>query len=80
MPTKRTPPSVVRTIDVHGGEVHGALPSSHHVSSPIAVNELGANPAGTGPPAGTARAWLVGVVAGEVAVLVVGGDVAVLVE
>src|SRR5580658_230000 len=48
-PAKLTPPSVVRTIDVHGGVEQGAVPSSHQVSSLIAVNDAGANPAGTGP-------------------------------
>jgi hypothetical protein len=51
-PAKLTPPSVVRTIDVHGGFEHGAVPSSHHVSSLIAVNDPGSNPGGTGPEGG----------------------------
>jgi hypothetical protein len=39
----------VRTIEVQGGVEHGAVPSSHHVRSLIAVNDPGVNPEGTGP-------------------------------
>ena len=51
-PMKCRPPSVVRRIDPHGGcppaNWHGAGPSSHHVSSLIAVNDWGAKCAGIG--------------------------------
>jgi hypothetical protein len=43
------PPSVVFRIDPHGGfsaDGHGPAPSSHQVSSPIAVNDWGAKFAG----------------------------------
>jgi hypothetical protein len=49
IPTKLCPPSVVRTIELHGGFEHDALPSIHQLSSPVAVNDCGTNPAGTGP-------------------------------
>ena len=53
VPTKLLPPSSVRRMDVHGGLEHGALPNSHHVVGPIAVNDSAPKPGGTGP----AGAW-----------------------
>jgi hypothetical protein len=49
IPTKLCPPSLVRAIEVHGGVEHDELPSSHHVRSPVEVNDCGTNPVGTGP-------------------------------
>jgi len=51
-PTKCAPPSVVRSSDVHGGELHGAVPSTQNIDSEIAVTLLATNPEGTGPPEG----------------------------
>ena len=53
MPTKCDPPSVVRTIEVHTGLVHGASPSSQYSLGETAVNDTGSKPLGTVPPAGT---------------------------
>ena len=50
-PTKWAPPSVVRTIEVQTGLLHGASPSSQYWSADMAVNESGSKPDGTGPPA-----------------------------
>jgi len=46
----------------------GAVPSSHHVLSPIAVNERGTKPAGTGSPAGGRTTVVSSVVTGGFAV------------
>src|SRR5436190_3874040 len=52
MPCQVLPPSWVRTIEVHGAEVHGALPSTQLSVGLTNVAEYGTNPAGTGPPFG----------------------------
>jgi hypothetical protein len=54
IPTQVRPLSVVRTIEVHGLTVHGAVPSSHPVRVPTNVRSLATNPFGTGPPGGPA--------------------------
>ena len=51
-PTKWSPSSVVLTIEVQTGLVHGASPSNQYWLADMAVNETGSNPFGTGPPAG----------------------------
>jgi hypothetical protein len=76
MPTKCRPPSVVRTIEVHTGFEHGALPRSQNSWSEMAVNEIGSKPEGTGPPAAWAPGPDVVVVAGGVVFVVVVGVVA----
>jgi hypothetical protein len=68
----------VRTIDVHGGLEHGAVPSSHHVNSLIAVNDRGEKPGGTGPPAGLMTAGTVLEVVVLTVALAVLDDVAVV--
>jgi hypothetical protein len=57
----------VRTIEVHGARVHGAVPSANASRMETNVTEAALNPAGTGPPggcempAGTVTAGEVGV-------------------
>src|SRR5581483_3852712 len=46
------PPSVVRTIDVHGGDAHGAVPSTQPFDGDTNVALAARNPDGTGPPGG----------------------------
>jgi hypothetical protein len=74
-PTKWAPPSVVRTIEVQTGLLHGASPSSQYWSTDIAVKETGSKPEGTEPPAGCEPATvlpLAGLVAGTDVETVVG--------
>ena len=54
MPVQVLPPSVVRTIEVHGGCPHDAVPSAQPTESLIQVRSTARKPAGTGPPAGPA--------------------------
>jgi hypothetical protein len=54
IPTQVRPLSVVRTIEVHGLTVHGAVPSSQPVRVLTNVRSSATNPFGTGPPAGPA--------------------------
>src|SRR4051794_12396192 len=54
MPTQVRPLSVVRTIEVHGLTVHGAVPSSQPVRVLTNVRSLATKPFGTGPPGGPA--------------------------
>ena len=72
IPTKLCTPSSVRTIDVHGGLEQGAVPSSHQVSVPIAVNDSGAKPGGTGPDGAAGIALVAEVVADVAAAVEVG--------
>jgi hypothetical protein len=60
---------VVRTIEVHTGSVHGAVPSNQYSSADTAVKETGAKPLATGPPAEAAGDDAVVVVVGRVVVL-----------
>jgi hypothetical protein len=79
-PTKWAPPSVVRTIEVHTGLLHGASPRSQYWLADIAVKDSGSKPEGTAPPAGwppatvlSVTAWVVGAgVEGTVVVAVTG--------
>jgi hypothetical protein len=66
MPTKRAPPSVVRTIDVHTGCGHGAVPSSQKYRAEMAVKSAARKPLGTGPPAGGLGPWAAGYVVFEI--------------
>ena len=50
------PPSVVRTIDVHTGLAHGALPRTQPSAAEMKLTDAGWKPDGTGPPAGAAAA------------------------
>jgi hypothetical protein len=50
------PPSVVRTIDVHTGLEHVALPSTQPSAAEMKLTDAGWKPDGTGPPAGAAKA------------------------
>jgi hypothetical protein len=52
MPVQDAPPSVVRTIEVHGWTAHGAVPRTQPSLADTNVIDTGSNPAGTGPPAG----------------------------
>src|SRR5690349_11386870 len=52
MPTQLRPPSVVRTIDVHGCWSQGAEPSAQPSSVLTQVRSIARKPAGTGPPTG----------------------------
>src|SRR5215470_5127173 len=52
-PRQLAPRSSVRTIDAHGAWAHGAVPRTNASRSETNVTEVAANPAGTGPPAGT---------------------------
>jgi hypothetical protein len=56
IPRQDAPPSVVRTTEVHGGSLQGAVPSTQPSRSLTKVTLTAANPAGTGPPAGPDRA------------------------
>jgi hypothetical protein len=51
----------VRTIEVHGGVAHGAVPSTKASLGETNVTEVAANMAGTGPPAGWSAGAIVGV-------------------
>jgi hypothetical protein len=51
MPVQVLPPSVVCTIEVHGGCPHGAVPSAQPSELLIQVSSTALKPAGTGPPA-----------------------------
>jgi hypothetical protein len=75
---------LVRSNEVHGGEAHGAVPSTQPVLSDTKVTETGVKPLGTGPPGGPAWGTVVtaaggatveGTVVGEG--MVVGGIVVV---
>ncbi len=52
MPVQDAPPSVVRTIEAHGGAAHGAVPRTQPSAADTKVMETGLKPGGTGPPAG----------------------------
>ena len=52
MPTHPTPPSVVRTKEVHGASWHGAAPNTQPSEAETNVAEVAAKPTGTGLPAG----------------------------
>src|SRR5260370_21328349 len=51
-PRQLTPRSRVRTIEVHGACLHGAVPSTNASRVETKVTEAALNPAGTGPPEG----------------------------
>jgi hypothetical protein len=55
MPTHDRPPFVVRTTDVQGLCVHGAVPRTQPSFADTNVKESGWKPAGTGPTAGLAE-------------------------
>src|SRR5215471_3819186 len=55
-PRQLAPRSSVRRIDAHGAWAHGAVPRTNACRSETNVTEVAANPAGTGPPAGTVAA------------------------
>jgi hypothetical protein len=58
MPAQDAPPSVVRTIEVHGWTAHGAVPRTQPSLADTKVIDTGSNPGGTGPPAAAADpAW-----------------------
>src|SRR6516165_7488591 len=52
-PRQEAPRSSVRTIDVQGACAHGAVPRTNACSAETNVTDVAANPAGTGPPAGS---------------------------
>src|SRR5215472_17229677 len=52
-PRQLAPRSSVRRIDAHGAWAHGAVPRTNASRSETNVTDVAANPAGTGPPAGT---------------------------
>src|SRR5438094_7297095 len=56
IPLHVRPPSVVRTIDVHGGDGQRALPSTHPFDGDTNVTLAARNPGGTGPPGGPWKA------------------------
>lgn len=53
MPAQVAPPSAVLASDVHGAELHGAVPSTHPRWAETKVADWASNPAGTRPPTGT---------------------------
>src|SRR5437763_16513718 len=50
MPRQLRPPSLVRSIDVQGGVLQGAVPSTQPCELEMNVTLAAMNPLGTGPP------------------------------
>jgi hypothetical protein len=76
-PTQVRPLSVVRTIEVHGLTVHGAVPSSQPLRVLTNAGSLATNPFGTGPPGGPAMFVSADVEADVEAAVDVGGGIVV---
>lgn len=52
IPRQDAPPLTVRTMEVHGGCAHGAVPSTQPDAALMKLVEYTLNPDGTGPPDG----------------------------